>query len=120
MASEEHLGTRNPVSSTLFRGVQQSFSAPSPRLLAPLTGDGDLDLDGYLVEDLLARPDHGQFRLLRDLRSYFLRTLDYELVMDAVYEAGVEALQLLADVDERQLGDVRACSLDGKIHRLPA
>jgi hypothetical protein len=29
-------------------------------------------------------------RLLRDLRRYFLRALDDELVMDAVYEAGVE------------------------------
>src|SRR5215213_590133 len=48
------------------------------------------------------------------------RTLDDELVVDGVNEAGVEAIEILAYVDEGQLGDVACSPLNWKIHRFAA
>src|SRR3712207_4438260 len=74
--------------------------------LSPLAGDFDLDLNGHLLEDILPCPDHRRLRPLGDLGGLFLGALDYELIVDGVYETGVEPMDLLADVDEGQLGDV--------------
>ena len=72
----------------------------APELLSPLARDRRLHLDGHLLQDILTGPDHRRLRLLGDLLSLLLGALDDELVVDGVYEPGVEAFELLADVHQ--------------------
>src|SRR5215212_2847286 len=66
--------------------------------LPPLARDYHLDVHRYLAQDLLPRPDHGLPRPLRDLARELLRTLDHELIVDAVYEASVETFEPVTHV----------------------
>jgi hypothetical protein len=71
-------------------------TAPKPehlgwaRLLAPLGRDGHFYLDRYYLQDILAGPYHAGPGALRDHRRDLFGALHDELVVDAVYEPGVE------------------------------